>query len=160
MRQWRRSGLALAGALLTAGCLQPDAIEADDAWVRLPAVAGRPASGYFTLHGGPQAATLIAVSADRAIRTEMHESMAMDAGATGAGTMGAGGAMTMRPLASVALPAAGEVTFAPGGRHLMLYGLSPSLEPGDATLLTFSFSDGSRLQRKAWAIGPADPAPE
>lgn len=145
----RRIGrAAIAGAVLLVGCLKPDAIEADDAWVRLPAVAGRPASGYFTLRGGPRAATLVNVAADLAVRTEMHQTMTMGAGST------------MRPLGRVTLPAEGEVRFAPGGRHLMLYGVNPSLKPGGSTILTFTFADGSRLQRKAWAIGAGDPAPD
>ena len=138
-----------AAALLLAGCLGPDAIEAENAWVRLPAVAGRPGSGYFTLRGGPQSTTLISVRSDLAIRTEMHATMRMD-----------GGAMTMRPLAAVPVAAHGEVTFAPGGRHLMLYGVSPALKAGGSTILTFTFADGTRIERKAWAIGPGDPAPE
>lgn len=137
------------GAVLLGGCLQPATIEAEDAWVRLPAVPGRPASGYFTLRGGRAPAMLVAVSADLAVRTEMHATVRTD-----------GGAMTMRPLAAVPLPANGEVRFAPGARHLMLFGVSPSLKPGGSTVLTFTFADGSRLQRKAWAIAAGDPAPE
>lgn len=139
---------AVAGALLLTGCLKPAMIEADHVWVRLPAVEGRPGSGYFTLHGGTGAATLIAVSADYAIRTEMHESMM------------SGGMATMKKIDSVPLPAGGEVTFQPGGRHLMLFGVSRDLKPGDNTLLTFTFADGSRIQRKALAVGAGDSAPE
>lgn len=146
---WVIRTTAAVGAALLAGCLKPDEIEAQDAWVRLPAVAGRPASGYFTLTGGSVATTLINVSADLAVRTEMHATM-----------RGEGGAMTMQPLAGVPLPPQGEVRFAPGGRHLMLFGVSPALKPGGSTVLTFTFADGSRFQRKAWAIGAGDPAPE
>ena len=139
----------LAGALLLAGCLKPAEIEVEDAWVRLPAVAGRPAVGYFTLHGGEQATRLDAVNADRAQRTEMHESMA-----------GGGGMTTMRPIRAVPLPANGTITFAPGGKHLMLFGVNAALQPGGYTLFNFTFADGSRMERKAWAIGASDPAPE
>jgi hypothetical protein len=138
----------MTGALLLSGCLKPDEIEADHGWVRLSAVAGRPAAGYVTLHGGATPIRLINVSADRAIRTEMHESM------------GGSGAMTMRPLAAVELPAHGTITFAPGARHLMLFGVSPALKPGDTTLLTFTFADGSHLQRKAWVVAAGDAAPD
>jgi copper(I)-binding protein len=146
-----RTVLVMAtGAMLLAGCLKPAEIEADHAWVRLPAVAGRPAAGYVTLTGGETPARIVNVSADRAIRTEMHESMG-----------GASGAMaTMRPLAAVDLPAHGQVAFAPGGKHLMLFGVSPALKPGETTLLTFTFADGSHLQRKAWIVGAGDAAPE
>jgi hypothetical protein len=149
MRVW----MAVAALGSLGGCLKPAEIEVSDAWVRLPAAAGRPGSGYFTLTGGAQGTTLISVRSDLAIRTEMHATMRM-------GGSGGMGAMTMRPLAVVPLAAEGEVRFAPGGRHLMLYGVSPSLKPGDTTILTFTFADGSRLERKAWAIGPGDPAPE
>lgn len=146
---------ALAGALLLAGCLKPAEIEAQDAWVRLPAVAGRPAAAYFTLHGGERATTLVNVAADMAIRSEMHETMGGDGG-DGHG----GGMAAMRPIAGVPLPANGTITFAPGGRHLMMFGVNPALKPGVTTLLTFTFADGSRLQRKAWAVGAGDPAPK
>lgn len=142
------TALALAGALAISGCLKPAEIEAENAWVRLPAVPDRPAVGYFTLHGGARSTTLIAVNADLAQRTEMHESM------------GSGGMMTMRPLRQLPLPANGTITFAPGAKHLMLFGVNPALKPGGSTILTFTFADGSRIDRKAWALGAGDPAPE
>ena len=138
-----------AAALLRGGCLQPREISVDDAWVRLPAAAGRPGSGYFTLTGGPESTTLISVRSDLAIRTELHATVRLPSGA-----------VTMRPLAAVPVPADGEVRFAPGGRHLMFYGISPALTPGKATVLTFTFADGRRIERRAWAIGPGDPPPE
>ncbi len=137
-----------AGALMLTGCLKPATIETEDPWVRLPAVAGRPASGYFTLHGGATPTSLVAVSADRAIRTEMHRSMT------------ANGAMTMQPVRDLPLPAHGTIRFAPGGLHLMIFGLDPAMKKGDSTILTFTFADGSRLERKAWAVGAGDPAPD
>ncbi len=59
---------------------------------------GRPGAAYFTLHGGRSDATLIDVSADVAVRAEIHESMS-----------GAGGMAGMKPLASVAVPAGAKV---------------------------------------------------
>lgn len=145
MRAW----IALAAAGTLGGCLAPQEIEVGEAWVRLPAAAGRPGSGYFTMTGGPETTTLVSARSDLAVRTELHATVRMP-----------NGAMTMRPLAGVPVPARGEVRFAPGGRHLMFYGLSPSLKPGGSTILTFTFADGRRIERKAWAIGPGDPAPD
>lgn len=136
------------GCLMLAGCLKPATIETESPWLRLPAVAGRPASGYFTLHGGAAPTDLVSVSVDRAIRTEMHRSMTT------------GGAMTMQPVRDLPLPAHGTIRFAPGGLHLMIFGLDPAMKKGDAALLTFTFADGSRMERKAWAVGAADPAPD
>lgn len=125
----------------------------DDAWVRLPAVPGRPGVAYFAVHGGPQTRTLVAVSADYALRAEMHESMTDGAGA--------GGKMvTMRPIDTVPIPAGQEVRFDPGGRHVMLFGVDPAVKPGMTTLLTLTFRDGSRVFRKAQVIGAGDPTPE
>ena len=145
MRAWT----AVVAAMMLGGCLAPQEIEVADAWVRLPAAEGRPGSGYFTMTGGPEATTLISVRSNLALRTELHATVRMP-----------NGAVTMRPLAGVPVSARGEVTFAPGGRHLMFYGISPSLTPGKPTILTFTFADGRRIERKAWAIGPGDPAPE
>lgn len=144
-----RALIAVAAALSLNACLAPDEMEVSDAWVRLPAATGRPGSGYFTIRGGQTSTTLISVRANLAIRTEMHATMRMDSGA-----------MTMRPLAGVPVAAQTEVRFTPGGRHLMLYGISPSVKPGGSTILTFTFADGSRIERKARAIGPGDTPPE
>jgi hypothetical protein len=143
--KWIVSGSA---ALLLLGCAKPTEVDVDEAWVRLPAAPGRPGAGYFTVHGGATPRTLVRVTADYALRAEMHESMA------------GGGRMTMRPLADVAIPAGEEVVFEPGGRHLMLYGLDPRAKPGGSTLLTLTFENGQRLYRKAYIIAPGAPAPE
>ena len=139
-----RNGTMLMAALLTlASCGKPAAMAVDRAWVRLPAVPGRPGAAYFTLHGGAADATLIAVSTPRARKAELHESMANG----------------MRPVVSVTLPAGGIVAFAPGGRHVMLFDLDPRLPPGSSAPLTLSFADGRTLGTTASVLGAADPAP-
>lgn len=144
--------IVLACALL-AGCVMPPEVSVDDAWVRLGAVRGRPAAAYFTVHGGPTDATIIAVTSDVSIKAEMHESMTVP----GAG----GGMMTMKPLTSVRVPAATDVVFAPGGRHVMLYDMNPGIVPGGRpVLLTVSFADGTRVSRKARVLGAGDAAPD
>ncbi len=136
---------AMAAAML-AGCSDPQELAVDAAWVRLPAVADRPGVAYFTIHGGPAPATLIAVSSGWAIRADMHETMS-----------GAGGMMQMKPLASVAIPANGTVAFAPGGRHVMVYGINPAVHAGDTMTFTFTFADGRRIRRIARVVAAGDP---
>lgn len=145
MRQLKTIGLAAMLSWALAACSAPPELSVDDAWVRLNAVPSRPAAAYFTLHGGAADATLINVTTDVAVRSEMHESMS-------------GG---MKPLASVAVPATGKVAFRPGGRHVMLFNVNPGIRPGERRmLLTFTFSDGTRIQRKAQVLGAGDPAPQ
>ncbi len=138
---------ALSAAVL-AGCSQEKQLMVSDAWVRLPAVPGRPAAGYFTVHGGPADTTLISVAADAAVRTEMHE-MKM-----------ANGAMTMGAVRQVRVPAASTVRFAPGGLHVMLFDVNPAVKPGGRLNFTFTFADNSRIQLPATVIAAGDPAPK
>lgn len=138
----------VAAAALVAGCQQKSELKADGAWVRLPAVAGRPGAAYFTLHGGSEPATLLAVSAPFAIRAEMHESM-----------KGAGGMMSMAPLKQVAVAPKAEVQFAPGGNHVMLFDLAPNLQPGSKAPLRLSFADGKTVEVQAVIVGAGDPDP-
>jgi len=144
MKRW----WVLAAATAAAGCGGPERVTVDDAWVRLPAVAGRPGVAYFTLRGGPSPATLIDVSADIAVRSEMHESMT-----------GAGGMAGMKPLASVAVPAGTDTVFAPGGRHVMLFDINPKAKAGRIYTLTLNFANGGRIYAPAMVVRAADPPP-
>ena len=145
---WRATTAGAMAALL-AGCGGPAPSSVDHGWVRLAAVPGRPAAGYFTLHGGPRQATLINVTSDVAVRAEMHE------------TMRAGANMaTMTPITSVPVPALTDVAFAPGGRHVMLFDVNPGIKPGATMTLTLSFADGSRLRAAADVVAAGSPAPQ
>ena len=140
----------LAGAMAgLSACGGPERVTADDAWIRLPAAPGRPGAAYFTLHGGRSDATLVDVSADVAVRAEMHESMS-----------GAGGMAGMKPLGQVPVPAGSKVEFAPGGKHVMLFDLNPKAKAGKIFNLTLNFANGGRLYVPATIVGPADPAPD
>jgi copper(I)-binding protein len=144
----RFSGIVFA-AMLVAGCQQKTEARADNAWVRLPAVAGNPGVAYFTIHGGSEPATLLAVSAPFAIRSEMHENM-----------KGHDGMMTMAPLKQVAVAPKTDVTFAPGGRHVMLFDMAPTLQPGARAPIRLSFADGKNIEVQAIIIGAGDPEPK
>jgi copper(I)-binding protein len=140
--------VAILGALLAlAGCEGPREIHVSNAWVRLAAVPRGPAAAYFTLHGGPADATLISVSSDVSIRAEMHESMQ------------SGSMASMKPIDQIALPAGAEITFAPGGKHVMLFDVNPGIKPGTPVPLLFTFADGQRVTYKATAVGAGDPPP-
>lgn len=138
-------GLGVA-AMALASCSQPKELSVDGAWVRLGAVTGRPAAAYFTVHGGPVPATLISVTTDVAIKAEMHE------------TMDKGGMSTMAPIAKVEIPANTDVSFAPSGRHVMLFSMNSGIKPGDRVMLTFAFADGTRILNNANVVAAGTPA--
>ncbi|MEO9131995.1 MAG: copper chaperone PCu(A)C [Sphingomonas sp.] len=136
----------LAALLALTGC-QAKVIYVSNGYVRLSAVPNHPAVAYFTLHGGAADATLVDVTSEVAIRAELHESMQ------------AGNMSSMKPLDHVALPAASKITFAPGGKHVMLYDVNPTIIPGRTMPLIFTFADGLRIQYDAQVIAAGTPAP-
>jgi copper(I)-binding protein len=137
----------IALLLAVAGCERAPELSANDGWVRLPAVAGRPGAAYFTIRGGDQPVTLLKVSTPSAIRAELHESG------------GEGGMATMRPVQQVDVAAGSSVTFAPGGKHVMLFDVDPQLKVGDTAKLSLDFADGKTLDVAAKVVGPGDAAP-
>jgi len=124
-------------------------LRAEDGWVRLAAVPGRPAAAYFTLHGGPQPVRLTAVESPEAGAAELHHSMAI----------GPGGMVGMQPAAEVDVPAGGEVRFAPGAYHVMLFGLNARVAAGGRITLRLRFDKAPPLSVEAQVIGAGDPAP-
>ncbi len=144
----RRLAFFALAALSVAACGQPREIFVDQGYVRLSAVSGNPAVAYFTLHGGPEAATLLSVTSPTTIKTELHESMAK------------GGVSSMAPVSTVTLRARADVAFQPGGRHVMLFSVNPGVKPGDTMPLIFTFANNLRIQYDAPVIAAGDPAPK
>jgi copper(I)-binding protein len=140
--------VGLVTALMLAGCGAQPAASIDGAWVRLPAVAGRPGAAYFTLKAGQQPMTLLSIRTPAAVRSELHESMKMGSGM-----------MSMAPVRQVDVPANGTLAFAPGGKHAMLFDMNPALKAGGTTTLTLAFADGTTIAATAAVRGAGDPAP-
>ncbi|KPF61454.1 hypothetical protein IP88_15710 [alpha proteobacterium AAP81b] len=102
---------------------------ASAAWVRLNPVPGRPSAGYLTLTGGGQPDRLTGATAP-GVRIELH-SMSM-----------AGGVMKMEKLDALPLPAGATAAFAPGGKHLMIFGLTAGAKSLPITLV---FASGAKV---------------
>ena len=136
------SSLVLAPALVLAACqkaetpaaeTEPDGkpgLSVSDGTLILPAVKGRPGAAYFTLSNGSDApATLVSVYIDGADKAEMHVTE--------------GG--TMAPLDLVQLDPGTSVTFAPDGKHVMVFGLADTVKAGGTTEMTLTFEGGDKL---------------
>ena len=125
---------ASIAALFLASCGQGDVLMVNEAVVNLSPVDGNPSSGYFTVHGGKEDVTLLAVTADDTMRMEMHETVEED------------GVSKMQTLNKIAVPAGGTVKFEAGGKHLMIWGVgSSSLKRGTLRMI-FIFSNNDRIQ--------------
>jgi copper(I)-binding protein len=133
----------LAAALwLGAPASAAERLRASDAVVRLPAVGGRPAAGYVTLHGGVRDDELVSAASPLAERVELH------------GNSMAGGVMRMNALPSVRVRAGQQVAFSPGGMHMMIFGLRADAKAGAAVPLRLKFRSGAEVRVDAVAVAP------
>ena len=138
-----RRQLALSFALLTlAACHSqgPEKPVVKDAWVRLAAVPGRPAAGYFTLKGSDQDDRLLSIDSAAVDKIELHQ------------VRTSGGVMTMRQMADLPLPAGATVEFAPGGNHAMMFGVDGRITPGTGIPMLFTFKSGAKVEVEAKTI--------
>lgn len=131
----RKAVPVLAACFILAACGQapPQAPAAPAPAIRLAAVPGGPAAGYFQLRIGGDRGALLAVDSPQAGRIEMHE------------TMHAGTMTSMRPLQRIAVRDGETLVFAPGGRHLMLFDLAPAVHAGGTVSLVLHFERGAPL---------------
>jgi copper(I)-binding protein len=141
-------GVSLVTGHRAHGAVPVATVAASEAWVRLPAVAGRPAAAYLMLMGGDAHDALVAASSPAGARVELHS------------TSMAEGRMRMRPESRLAVPKGGMTMLEPGGSHLMLFGLDPAIGPGKMVPLELRFASGAviRLSAEARAAGDIGPA--
>ena len=131
MRQLRIVVLLL-GVLISA-CGAQKGIEVHEVWMR-PVQQGENSAVYFVLHNhSSEADELIGISSDAAAAVEMHESQM------------SGDVMQMHPIQSIALEPDAEVTFEPGGFHVMLVGMEKELKVGDQIEIILHFQNSADL---------------
>lgn len=91
-------------------------------------------AAYFVVHNqGKTEDRLLGAQTPRATKTEIHTMLQL------------GEVMKMQKLDSVGIPAGGEATFAPGGTHLMLFGLQKPLVAGERFPLTLQFEKAGKV---------------
>lgn len=125
----------LMAALLTAFCTLAMAheftvgtLQIDHPWSRALPPNAPAGAAYFVIHNnGTDADTLLSVSSPIADKAELHSHVML------------GDVMKMQRVDSVAVPAGGEAKFAPGGNHVMLFGLKKPLVAGELFPLTLVF---------------------
>ena len=134
---WLVPGLILGAAPAVAQ------LDVSGAYLRIPPPGHPVAAVFLTLRNtGGQALQLVGARADMAEKIEIHTHEHAD------------GMMRMRQLAQLQVPANSEVALEPGGYHLMVYGLSAELVPGDKFALTLLLADGNEVAVLALARRP------
>tara|TARA_Y100001960_G_scaffold128944_1_gene137303 strand:- start:778 stop:1239 length:462 start_codon:yes stop_codon:yes gene_type:complete len=95
-------------------------------------------AAFMILHNhGMEDRTVVAASSDVADAVELHHHTMED------------GMMKMRRVDAIVVPGHGEVVLQPGGFHMMLIGLTRSLEMGEKIAIELEFADGERLSIEA-----------
>ena len=141
---------SLAGTLLLAGCDRPPpdgSVRVKDVWVRLPAAKSRPGGAYFRMEAGSEGTRLVGVSSPSVRWIELHE------------TETKAGKTRMKQRKEIEFPSRGELVFEPGGRHLMLFGISAGVKAGDRIPLTFSFNVAPPITVEAQVLAAGDESP-
>ncbi len=118
-----------------AACTPKPTLTLQDAWAR-PGLKDGNSAVYFEVQNPlAEEDLLLKAECTAAASTELHMSM-----------MDASGNMMMHPQENVPIPAQGQVSFKPGGLHVMLIGLTQDLNAGDTLTLTLTFQNAGTLQ--------------
>jgi copper(I)-binding protein len=138
----RRLMIVSAALLVLPGCHAKEAEKPRilDAWVRLAAVPGHPAAGYFTVKGSDRDDRLVRIDSAVVKKIEMHESMNMN------------GMMSMASIADLPVPEGAKIEFAPGGKHAMLFDVDARISAGTAIPMLFTFASGAAVEAEAKTV--------
>ncbi|MEM8484772.1 MAG: copper chaperone PCu(A)C [Bacteroidota bacterium] len=124
------------------GCTQPKpaTLEVTNAWIRpVDASLGIAGALYLTISNNTLAPiTLLGAKTAIANPVELHQSTMTN------------NIMRMRPVDAFHIASGAQLSFAPGGNHLMLKNLSSSLLPGDSLAFTLQFDQHAPV--KAYAL--------
>lgn len=111
----------------------PTGLTVTNARLILPPVSGNPAAVYFDLRNeGDRAVAVRRADVADAKSTSMH------------GMMKYNREMTMTDLGPFTVAKGETVAFAPGGKHVMAFELSPELKAGGKTELTLTIAGGDK----------------
>ncbi|MEI7967477.1 MAG: copper chaperone PCu(A)C [Betaproteobacteria bacterium] len=132
-----RAGLlGILGLVVSPVLAAQPSVEIRDPWVRAT-VPGQEVAAAYAEFVASRPLRLTAISSPLARSGALHEMKEE------------GGVMRMRNRRDFALPAGRSVKLAPGGLHIMLFGVSGPLEAGRQVPLRFEFrgSDGRTFSR-------------
>ena len=141
----RRMAFALLLSLALAACTQPAPL-VKDVWAR-ETVANAPNAAVYMTITSPTPDRLIAASAPIARRTDL---MTM---------AGGNGAMGMKYLEAIDIPANAPVSLNSGGLHIWLADLNQPLKAGQSFPLTLKFEKAGEREVVVSIVKPAEAPP-
>lgn len=139
--RWLASGLVIL--MVAAACGGGDDAGPAISNARIGQPTGPNAALYLTATGYGEDDTLISVETRVSPNTEIHETM-----------MGDDGTMSMQPVASLELPASGDLVLEPGGYHIMLIDVE-RLEVGDIVDVILTWEKAGNHTIEAEVVEPA-----
>ncbi|MXP28445.1 copper chaperone PCu(A)C [Porphyrobacter algicida] len=121
----------------TAEDANPTGLEITNARLLLPPVKGNPAAIYFTVKNtGKRNVAIRSASVKDAKSAQLHDMMEYDF------------KQTMGEMPPLMLQPGASVDFKPGGKHVMVYDLSPTIKVGDSTEMTLTIAGGDSITTK------------
>jgi hypothetical protein len=121
-------------AFVTAAAADETKVGVKDAWINEAPPGAAAMAGYMTLHNpSTQARALVGARSAGFAMVMMHR------------TEMEGGMAKMVHQEEVDIPAGGEVSFAPGGYHLMLMRPRQAYKAGDKVEITLLFKNGTEM---------------
>ena len=112
----------------------PTGLTISNARLMLPPVAGNPAAIYFDLKNvGTRAVAVRRADVADAKSASMHDMMEYDR------------EMTMADMGPLTVPVGQTVKFEPGGKHVMVFDLSPEVKAGGTTEMTLTVAGGDKV---------------
>ena len=129
MPVWSKMAPALLVVMLGYdGAVAADSIAVTGVWMR-PSIGATGSSALYLslLNAGPADDTLLSVTTDAAVQSQLHM------------TESDGAVVGMRAMATLPLPVGKPVALAPKGDHVMLMGLTRSLKTGDHVAFDLRF---------------------
>lgn len=105
-----------------------------DAWVRAAPPTMKMTAGYLSvMNMSDHELALVGVKSPDFDHVEMHVTRIEN------------GVASMQEVKQVTVPAGGTLAFAPGGMHLMMFGLKPAAAAKGVASLDLEFADGSTV---------------
>jgi copper(I)-binding protein len=132
--QKRSLALSALVVVLVSGAAEAGGLTVTDGWIRaLP--SNVPSGGYFHLRNGSgRQVVLTGASSPACGMLMLHKSETTS------------GMASMSDVTSVPVVAGAELSFSPGGYHLMCMKPTSAIKPGNKVPVTLVFEDGSKIR--------------